>query len=446
MTSLDELRAALDGALLLPGDDGYDTASTTHYATGEPALVVVAASTADAVAAVRYASDNALRLSVKSGGHGTSGASTNVGGLVLDLSRLDSVEVVDQDAALVRIGGGATWGPIADALAEHGLALTSGDTVSVGVGGLTLGGGVGWLVRKYGLALDSLVAAEVVTANGEVVTASESEHPDLFWALRGGGGNIGVVTAFTFQAHPLDGVISGTIDLDPGTLADTLKGWRNVMRSAPEQLNVTFVALPSFGPDMPALVQLGVCYGGTDAAAADAAIAPLLALPGVLKHEISAMRYPDVLVENPGPPPGITIVDSNAFSNDFSDELIDALVSRHEALGGAVMMVRSLQGAFNRVAADATAFAWRDAEVLLISAAFLPPGSPADAETGIRASWAALGDRMVGAYGNFMAQDDEATLARIFPPSTRARLDEVKATYDPANLFRGNQSLVAATA
>ena len=293
MTSLDDFRATLDGALLLPGDDGYVAASTTHYATGEPALVVVASSTVDVVAAVRHASDHGLRLSVKGGGHGTSGASTNVGGLVLDLSRLDSVEVVDQDAALVRIGGGATWGHIANALEAHGLALTSGDTVSVGVGGLTLGGGIGWLVRKYGLALDSLVAAEVVTANGDVITASESEHPDMFWALRGGGGNFGVVTAFTFEAHPLDGVISGTIDLDPSTLADTLKGWRDVMRSAPEELNVTFVALPSFGPDMPPVVQLGVCYGGTDTAAADAAIAPLLALPGVLKHEIAPKRYPD---------------------------------------------------------------------------------------------------------------------------------------------------------
>ncbi len=442
MTALDDLRAALDGALLLPGDDGYEAAATTHYATGEPALVVVAASAADAIAAVRHASANDLRLSVKGGGHGTSGTSTNTGGLVLDLARLDSVELVDPGSRLVRIGGGATWGHIANALEVHGLALTSGDTVSVGVGGLTLGGGIGWLVRQYGLALDSFVAAEVVTANGDLVTASESEHPDLFWALRGGGGNFGVVTEFTFEAHPLDGVISGTIDLDPSALADTLKAWRDVMRVAPEELNVTFVALPSFGPEMPPVVQLGVCFGGTDTAAADAAIAPLVALPGVVAHEIKPMRYPDVLVENPVHRPGITIVDSNSFSSDFSDDLIDDVVRLHTSLAAGVLMVRSLRGALNRVAADTTAFAWRDAEVLLISAAFLPPGSPADAEVGIRASWAALGDRVRGAYGNFMAQNDEAALARMFPPATRARLEAVKATYDPANLFHGNQSLV----
>ncbi len=444
MTALDDLRAALEGALLLPGDDGYDVASSTHYVTGEPAIAIVAASTADVVAAVRYASANGLRLSVKGGGHGTSGASTNVGGVVLDLSRLDSVELVD-GGPHVRIGGGSTWGHIAQTLGEHGLALTSGDTVSVGVGGLTLGGGIGWLVRKYGLALDSLVAVEVVTADGDVVTASDSQHPDLFWALRGGGGNFGVVTEFTFEAHPLDGVISGTIGLDPGTLADTLKGWREVMRAAPEELNVTFVALPSFGPDAPPVLQLGVCYGGTDQTAADAAIAPLLGLPGVLQHDIKPMRYADVLVENPGPPPGITIVDSNSFSNDFSDELIDQLVGIHEGLGG-VLMIRSLQGAFNRVPADATAFAWRDAEVLLIAASFLPPDAPADAEANARAAWASLGDRVRGAYGNFMAQDDEGTLQRIYPAQTRARLNDVKAKYDAENLFRGNQPLVAATA
>jgi FAD/FMN-containing dehydrogenase len=445
MTTLDDLRAALDGAVLLPGDEGYDVASSTHYATGTPALVVVAASTADVVAAVRHATANDLRLSVKGGGHGTSGASTNDGGVVLDLSRLDSVEVVDADAALVGIGGGATWGHIAETLAGHSLALTSGDTVSVGVGGLTLGGGIGWLVRKYGLALDNLVAVEVVTANGDVLTASESEHPDLFWALRGGGGNFGVVTHFTFKAHPLDGVISGTIDLDLGGLAATLKGWRDVMRAAPEELNATFVAFPAFGPDAPPSAQLGVVYGGTDAAAADAAIAPLLAIPGVKAHDLKPMPYPDVLVENPGPPPGITIVDSNSFANEFSDELIDQLVDIHGQLGG-VLMVRSLVGAFNRVPADATAFAWRDAEVLLIAASFLPPDAPADAAASARASWATLGDRVGGSYGNFTSLDDAATLERLFPPATRAKLDEVKAKYDPDNVFHGNQSLVAAGA
>ena len=446
MTSLTDLRAALDGALLLPGDADYDAASSTHYATGSPVAVVVAGSTADAAAAVRHAAAAGLRLSVKGGGHGTSGASTNAGGLVLDLSRLDSVEVVDPAAALVRIGGGATWGSVAEALATHGLALTSGDTVSVGVGGLTLGGGIGWLVRKYGLALDSLVAAEVVTANGDVVTASESEHPDLFWALRGGGGNFGVVTQFTFEAHPLEGVVSGTIDLDPATLAQTLRRWRDVMRSAPEELNVTFAALPSFGPDAPPVVQLGVCFGGADPVAADAAIAPLLALPGVLGHDIKPMAYREVLVENPGPPPGITIVDSNAFANDFSDELIDQLVGIHSGPTGGVLMIRSLRGAFNRVPSDATAFAWRDAEVLIIAVGFVPPGAPDDTAAAIRASWSALGDRVTGMYGNFSSQDDEAALERMYPPATRARLEAVKAQVDPGNLFHGNQSLVPASA
>jgi FAD/FMN-containing dehydrogenase len=446
MTSIDDLRASLDGMLLQPGDDGYQTASSTHYTKGEPALIVVAASTADVVAAVRYATTTGLRLSVKGGGHGTSGAATNTGGLVIDLSGLDSIEIEEPDAARVRIGGGATWGAIASTLGEHGLALTSGDTVSVGVGGLTLGGGIGWLVRQYGLALDNLVEAEVVTAAGEIVTANADLHPDLFWALRGGGGNFGVVTSFRFVAHPLDGIVAGTIELDPGQLAATLRGWRDVMRAAPEELNVTLLATPPFGPEMPAALQLHVCYGGSDRAAADAAIAPLLALPGVRGSDLAAKPYRDILVENPGPPPGITIVDSNSFANDFSDELIDALVVVHEGLGAAALMIRSLRGAFNRVPTDATAFAWRDAEVLLVSAVFLPPEAPGDAEAAARASWRGLGELVGGAYGNFMSQDDEAALGLMYPPATRSRLDQVKAAYDPQNLFHGNQALVASTA
>ncbi len=172
---------------------------------------------------------------------------------MIELSNFTGIEV---DGTTVRIGGGAVWGDVAAELAKHDLALTSGDTKSVGVGGLTLGGGVGWMVREHGLALDSLIAAEVVLPSGEVVTASADEHPDLFWALRGGGGNFGVVTTFVFQAHPLDGVVFGTLSYAVDGAADVLKGWRDVMRDAPEKFNSTFLVMPAMGPGMEAAAQV----------------------------------------------------------------------------------------------------------------------------------------------------------------------------------------------
>lgn len=425
-----------EGVLLGPDDPGYEESANTHYAQGSPKLVARPANTAAVAAAVKYATAEGLEVSVRCGGHGTSGMSTNQGGLVIDLGALDSVDV-DDATGRVRLGGGATWGPIAEALQPHGLAISSGDTVSVGVGGLTLGGGIGWMVRAWGLALDSLVEAEVVLADGSIMTANESDQPELFWALRGGGGNFGIVTTFTFQAHPLEGIVAGSIQVAPGAVAEVLKGVRDAMRAAPPELNVSFLDLPAFGPDMPAGIQLEVCWAGTDTAAAEAAVAPLLALPGVTGHEFAPKAYREILVENPGPPPGITIVDNNAFVPDLSDDVIDRLVEYHDSLGSGVLAVRFIQGALNRVDRDATAFAWRDTEALLVSAAFLPPGTPEGTEERLRAGFAALGDVLAGAYGNFMANAGGAE--RIYPPKTLKRLRALKKQVDPAGVFRGNQ-------
>ena len=187
-------------------------------------------------AAVRFAARTGLSLSVRGGGHGFPGFATNDGGVVIDLSSLANVEIIDEEQHLVRIGGGATWGQVAAALAPHGLAISSGDTKSVGVGGLTLTGGIGWKVRKYGLALDQVVAAEVVTANGAVVHTSAQENPELFWAIRGGGGNFGIVTAFEFVAHPTTDVFYGNIAFPASEKASVLQGWADYLRSAPEEL------------------------------------------------------------------------------------------------------------------------------------------------------------------------------------------------------------------
>lgn len=437
--TLDDLSDALTGSVVRPGDDAYDDARTVFSGVGEPAVVVRASEPADVSAAVRFAREHGLVLSVRSGGHSGSAFSTNTGGLVVDLRGLDEISILDEEAGLVRIGAGALWGPVATTLGEHGLAITSGDTVSVGVGGLTLGGGIGWMVRSHGLALDNLVEASVVTADGSIVTASPDKHPDLFWAMRGGGGNFGIATSFVFRAHRLAGVYAGLIRYGSDNLAAVLSGWRDQMREAPEELNTTFVSMPDF-PGMPGGVQLFVCFAGDDEAAASAAVGPLLGLPGLVSADIQPKRYADVL-EEAHPPEGMTIVSNNAFARELSDELITGLDELYERIGGSVLMIRSLSGAFNRIPSDATAFPWRDSEALIISAAFLPPDAPAGSAERIRDEWGRLSSHLQGLYGGFSdARPGEAT-ARLYPPDVLDRLSAIKHRYDPDNLFSQNHNI-----
>lgn len=432
------LVAGFAGEIVQPESPGYSDAATSYGVLGSPALVLRPSSTADVAAAILYARSEDLIISVRSGGHSMFG--TNDGGVVIDLGGIRGVEFLSGN--LVRVGSGAVWGDVAQSLRPHELAVSSGDTYSVGVGGLTLGGGVGWMVRQHGLAIDSLVEAEVVLATGEVVTTNTEVEPDLFWALRGGGGNFGVVTRFTFQAHPLSGVVFGSIEFDPSTLEQTLRGWRDVMREAPEELNSTFLAMPPMGPDAPAAMSILALYAGVDDARADAAIEPLLTLPGVTASDLSAKAYADVLDEPHSPEGEVTIVDNNTFASDFSDELIAALSSAQTELGSAVLMIRYLRGAFNRVHPDATAVAWRDAEVLIISAAFLPPRAPESDQQRVHELWATLADYTGGKYGNFTTRTGAETLGLMYPPATARRLRSIKRVYDPDNVFARNQNIV----
>jgi FAD/FMN-containing dehydrogenase len=218
------LRRDFGGDIIEPGAAEYESARRSRLASGTPAHVLRPKSVGDVQAGVRFAASTGHLLSVRGGGHSFAGFGTNDGGVVIDLSNLANVKIIDNERHLVRISGGATWGQVAAALAPHGLAISSGDTKSVGVGGLTLTGGIGWKVRKYGLALDNLAAAEVVTANGQVVPASPEENPELFWAIRGGGGNFGIVTAFEFVAHSTTDVFHGKIAFPASEAATVLQG------------------------------------------------------------------------------------------------------------------------------------------------------------------------------------------------------------------------------
>jgi len=427
--------------VLLPGDDAYLDAATVAKGPGSPVVVVRPTGAEDVAAAVGFARDHGLDLSVRSGGHDSLGRSTNDGGVVIDLRPLDAIEV---DGDVVTIGGGATWGAVAEALTPHGLALSSGDTRSVGVGGLTLGGGVGWFVRLWGLAIDSLIGAEVVLADGRIVQTSATEEPDLFWALRGGGGNFGVVTRFTFRAHPLpSGVVSGSIEVDPAQLGAVFRGWRDVLRAAPEELSTTYLGMPSFAEGMPATSQITFVWAGDDVAAATAAIAPLLEFPSVTGHTIERMPYADVLVaEQPDAEqveaPALRFIDENGFAAAFDDELIDELVSVRDEIGG-VLMVRLLGGAFGRVASDATAWAYRDTEAWIFSVAFLPEEIADAQEPRLRAAWRRLDPWLAGFYGNFSSLADP--VESMYPPATLARLRAIKRRYDPDNLFRRTHNI-----
>jgi FAD/FMN-containing dehydrogenase len=431
------------GDVSAPFRPNYDEILALYPLMGTPSVVVRAGSAADVAEAIRFAHVADLPVAVRSGGHTGPTFGTYDNHVVIDLRPLNTVTVDADGVALV--GAGATWGEVADALGPHGLALTSGDTASVGVGGLTLGGGFGWLVRKYGLALDRLVGADVVTATGDILHCDAEHNGDLFWALRGGGGNFGVVTRFCFRPFPLRGIVGGTITLgdagpDGVRLETVLRGWRDAMRTAPEELNSTVMVMPRMG-DIPGSTSIEVCYGGSDENAAAAAIAPLLALPGVTANTIAPMEYRDLLQEPEAPDMPVTVVPHNAFAPALTDAAIDALATAQAAIGG-VLMLRYLAGAFTRVRADATAFAYRDVESLVISAAFLPVDAAPEAARRVADAWSAFTPHTVGAYGNFSYEPGERTTETLYPPATLARLRTIKRRYDPGNLFRHNHNVV----
>jgi FAD/FMN-containing dehydrogenase len=434
------LRNELRGDVLLPDDDGYAAAATTFFASGKPALVVRPRDAADVASAIRHVRREGLILSVRSGGHGLLGSATNDGGMVLDLTHLDSVELVapgaGPDGRLVRVGAGARWGHVMRTLAPHGLGLTAGDTAGVGVGGLTLGGGIGWLVRAHGLAIDHLVAARVVTADGRVVETSENQHPDLFWALRGGGGDFGVVVSFDFVAERVPLVHFGTITYRPDDPARLVVAWRDHMRTAPESLTSILALIPPmFGA--PASATVTLCYAD-DAAGPLRAVAPLRAIGEVLSDDVRVMRYADVLADAHQPPAG-RLLSRNTLVPTLGDDVVDDAVAAYR--GGVSTVLRSLGGAFGRVPAEATAFAHRDAEAMIVCAAFLPTdATPADGDAAL-APWSGVARHGTGVYLNFQGSGTPDDLATAYPPRTYARLATAKRRYDPENVFARNHNV-----
>jgi len=443
MTSaLEILRRDFGGDIIEPGGAEYSSASRSVFASGHPAYVLRPKSPGDVQAGVRFAASTGLLLSVRGGGHGFAGFGTNDGGVVIDLSNLANVEVIDKDRHLVRMGGGATWGQAAAVLAPYGLAISSGDTKSVGVGGLTLSGGIGWKVRKHGLALDNLAAAQVVTASGEAVPASATENPELFWAIRGGGGNFGIVTAFEFVAHPTTDVFFGKIAFPAPEAAVVLQRWADALRTAPEELTSTVDFANPFAGGPAAPVEIHVAFDGDDPRLAAQALGPIRELGTVIGDDVELKPYEDTLADGVVPPVGFHFVPRSAFADKESvPEVLQILAEARTSGEAPLISVRSVGGAVSRVPGDATAYAHRQAELMLVTATAGPQPVIDAARPAVEKLWRELAPHVTGAYANFLASATEEDVAAIYPGPTRSRLAAVKRRYDPGNLFTGNHNV-----
>ena len=445
---LQALRDAIRGRLVVPADAAFaeDRLVWNSAHQGTPLAIVRAADAADVSAAVDFACRNGLDLAVRSGGHSLAGHSTGDGVLVLDTRDLRGLHV-DLDGGIVWAGAGLTAGEVTSALAEHGMAVPFGDTATVGIAGLTLGGGIGWLARKYGLAVDALVSVEIVTADGRILTASADQHPELFWALRGGGGNFGVVTRLCYRLSPVGEVLGGAIFLPP--TRDVLRSLVPMAMSAPEELTTIGFIMPI--PPMPFVAEehhgkqslvLMFVYAG-EPADGQAAIEPFTRVAEPFGVAAMPMPYPgiyDFTAEGGTRHPSTT---RSLFLDVLTDASVDAVLAALEtAPEGSMVQLRVFGGAMGRVPSDETAFAHRSAavQVTVINQLVAPEAVP-DALAWNRSLFAALEPASSGVYVNFLEDEGADRIRQAYPGGTYERLAEVKRRYDPSNVFRRNQNI-----
>jgi FAD/FMN-containing dehydrogenase len=465
--ALEQLRARLRGSALTPSDPGYGDARMPFNAmhADRPGLVVRCAGTADVIDAVNFAREHGIELCVRGGGHSIAGLSSSDGGMVIDLSLMDAVDV-DADHGVVRVQGGALLGDVDRETQVFGLATPLGAVSETGVAGLALGGGYGWLRRKYGLTCDNLVAAQVVCADGRARTASHECNPDLFWALRGGGGNFGVVTSFTFRLHPVGPVVAFAGAFYP--LADgasVLRALREWLPTAPDDVTpeaIVFASALPASPDLPEPVhgEKVLVIAGVHASAAEdgmATLQPLRELGTPLADISQPLPFTAVQTAFDGffPRGQLQSYWKSSYLDELPDAVIDAMVQRaHDRAPGAsefelaVFDIFPMGGAVNRVDPAATAFAERDASYLIaIDGNWSDPTDNAD-----EIRWVRESASVVAAFGrnstylNFSGRADEPANAEVHDAlgSSLRRLAEVKAIYDPENLFRRNDNIVPA--
>ena len=439
----------LDGRLILPTDADYDQARTivSNSADKRPGVIVRVKTAGDVQRTINAARDRRIELAVRSGGHSGAGHSATEGGIVLDLRDMNAV-AIDADAKTAWVETGATAGQLTTAAAAHGLVVGLGDTGSVGVGGITLGGGVGYLVRKWGLAIDSLLAAEIVTADGLRLTADPDTDADLFWAIRGGGGNFGVATRLKFRLHELPAFTGGLLVL-PAT-PDVVASFIAAAEAAPEELSTIFNVMPAPPlPFLPAnvhgkLIVFSMLAFAGDAAAAARAIAPFRAL-GPIVDMVKPGPYLGMFPpEDPDyhPTAAARTMFMNRVDGPVAKTIVDTLSGASASF--AVVQLRVLGGAAARVPADATAYAHRSSPIMVNLAAFYSPDDKSQQEAWVDAFAASLRQEAAGAYVNFLGEESAERVRAAYPGKTWGRLQAVKATYDPDNFFHLNQNVTPA--
>jgi FAD/FMN-containing dehydrogenase len=445
--SIPRLRDSFDGRVTAPDDAGYDQARKVFYGKYDrrPAAIVRPADAAEVAQVVTLAADSGQELAVRSGGHSLAGHSVSEGGIVLDLSEMTALDL-DLEGRAAWAQTGLTAGAYTTAVGGHGLATGFGDTASVGIGGLTLGGGVGFLVRRHGLTIDNLLAAEVVTADGRVLQVDAETHPDLFWAIRGGGGNFGVATRFRYRLHELPSIVGGMLLL-PGS-AEVIEALVATAEAAPEELSL--IANVMVAPPMPFLppaahgqlvVMTLLCYAG-DAEAGGRALAPFRALADPITDMVQPMPYAGLFE----PADDMEVVEESArslFMDGVDSRAATAIVEQLQATTApmAVAQLRVLGGAMARVPAEATAFAHRDRRVMAgVGCVYQDAGERPTHEAWADGFAAALRGGP-GVYVNFLSNEGPGRVREAYPGRTWDRLVEVKRRYDPGNLFRLNQNI-----
>jgi FAD/FMN-containing dehydrogenase len=449
MTTIEvpRLRDDFGGRVTVPGDADYDQARTLFYGGFDqrPAVIIRPADAREVARVVTLARDSGMELAVRSGGHSTAGHSLSDGGIVLDLGELTGLEL-DPEGRTAWAQTGLTAGAYTEAVGAHGLVTGFGDTGSVGIGGITLGGGVGFLVRRFGLTIDSLLAAELVTADGRILQVDDDRHPELFWAIRGGGGNFGVATRFKFRLHPLESIVGGMLLL-PAT-AEVVAGFMAAAEAAPEELSGIANVMPAPPlPFVPAeahgrlVVMALLAYAG-NADAGERALAPFRALAPPLADMLQPMPYSGMF------PPEEEEYHPTAVARTMFVDTVDREVAGTimEHLGASdapirVAQLRVLGGAMARVPVEATAYAHRHRRIMVNIAAFYDgPDDKVRRQAWVDGFAAAIhqGD---GAYVNFLADEGPERVREAYPGPTWDRLVEVKRRYDPHNLFRRNQNI-----
>ena len=455
--ALEAFRSGLRGQLRLPGEAGYDEARTIWNAMIDrrPAVVVRAAGAGDALHTVRLAAEHGLLLSVRGGGHNIAGNAVCEGGLMLDLSGMAAVRV-DAGARRARVEPGARLADFDREAQAFGLATPLGINSTTGIGGLTLGGGFGWLSRKHGLTVDNLISADVVTAAGEIVRASATEHPELFWAIRGGGGNFGVVTSFDFALHPVGPQVIAGLIVHPFSAAPAvLREYRELVAKAPDELCCWVVArkappLPFLAPEVHGteVLVLALCHAGDLAAGAEAA-APFKAIGTPIADVVGPMPYAGWQAAfDPLLTPGARNYWKSHDFVDLADGVIDVLLDAVRRLPSpqCEIFIGHLGGAINRVPVGATAYPHRDVNfVMNVHTRWDTPAEDARCIAWTRALHEATAPFATGGvYVNFMPEDEAARVQAGAYGVNYDRLTRVKATYDPRNLFRMNQNVTPA--